>query len=288
MSKIDTLIESKPSQDVPDTGSLGGRNSDSIQVNPGHTEIELLAQEMGQAYKKLVEYYQEKMGLSPAEADAKARQPFKSLSLRSVDVEDVSWWRLATEAGKDPEAALAFWMRLKAIATSHFATGHRTASASSYDDTPWRRAQFLAVRDLMIEEWQPRGASELILIDSMVQAYTAQLFWMEEFHRRSTAEVKQQSEPGWFPPRATVAEAIDQAAAMVDRFNKMYMRALRALRDLRRHSGSIHIQQAGQVNVGQQQVIQQSITRDKESGTADKGSTSDKLQLIHSINGAAP
>jgi hypothetical protein len=46
--------------------------------------------------------------------------------------------------------------------------------------------------------------------------------------------------------------AIDQAAGMVDRFNRMFMRALRQLRDLRRYT--VVIQSAEQVNVGQQQV----------------------------------
>ena len=48
-------------------------------------------------------------------------------------------------------------------------------------------------------------------------------------------------------------EAMEQAAAMVDRFNRQYLRTLRALRDLRRCVSAVTIQQAGQVNVGGQQ-----------------------------------
>ena len=41
---------------------------------------------------------------------------------------------------------------------------------------------------------------------------------------------------------------------MVDRFNKLFLRTLRALRDLRRYAPTVMIYNAGQVNIGQQQV----------------------------------
>ncbi len=41
---------------------------------------------------------------------------------------------------------------------------------------------------------------------------------------------------------------------MVDRFNRLFLRTLRALRDLRRYAPAVNIQNAGQVNIGGQQV----------------------------------
>ena len=58
----------------------------------------------------------------------------------------------------------------------------------------------------------------------------------------------------WLPERQSDAEAMEMSAGMVDRFNKLYIRTLRALRDLRRMSPNITVQNAGQVNVGSQQV----------------------------------
>jgi hypothetical protein len=49
-------------------------------------------------------------------------------------------------------------------------------------------------------------------------------------------------------------QAVEQAGAMVDRFNRIFLRTLRALRDLRRCPPPVVVQNAGQVNVGQQQV----------------------------------
>ena len=62
------------------------------------------------------------------------------------------------------------------------------------------------------------------------------------------------------PPRIEAAEWLEQAAMMADRFNRLFLRTLRALRDLRRYGPTVVVQNAGQVNVGAQQlnVAQQS------------------------------
>ena len=50
------------------------------------------------------------------------------------------------------------------------------------------------------------------------------------------------------------AQALEQAAAMVDRFNRLQLRTLRQLRDLRRYAPAVVIQNADQVNIGEQQI----------------------------------
>jgi hypothetical protein len=47
---------------------------------------------------------------------------------------------------------------------------------------------------------------------------------------------------------------MERAAAMADRFNRIFLRTLRALRDLRRYATPVVVQNAGQVNVAGQQV----------------------------------
>jgi hypothetical protein len=56
------------------------------------------------------------------------------------------------------------------------------------------------------------------------------------------------------PPRLSDAEAAEQAAAMMERCHRMYLRTLRALQDQRRCVQPIIVRRAGQVNIGQQQV----------------------------------
>ena len=62
------------------------------------------------------------------------------------------------------------------------------------------------------------------------------------------------SDDKWMPPRVFEAEAQNQAAAFADRFQRMFARSLRALRDLRRYSPAIIVQNAEQVNLGENQV----------------------------------
>jgi hypothetical protein len=50
------------------------------------------------------------------------------------------------------------------------------------------------------------------------------------------------------------SQAVEQAAAMADRYNRIFLRTLRALRDLRRYAPAVIVQNAGQVNVRGQQV----------------------------------
>lgn len=57
--------------------------------------------------------------------------------------------------------------------------------------------------------------------------------------------------PSW---RQSDADALDQAAAMMDRFNRLFLRTLRSLCDLRRRGGPVIVQHGGQLNVAQQQV----------------------------------
>ena len=55
-------------------------------------------------------------------------------------------------------------------------------------------------------------------------------------------------------PRMMVGEAMEQAAAIADRFNRLFLRTLRQLRDLRRYAPAANVQPAEQVNIGGQQV----------------------------------
>jgi hypothetical protein len=55
-------------------------------------------------------------------------------------------------------------------------------------------------------------------------------------------------------PRLTTAEALERAGAMADRFNRIFLRTLGALRDLRRYGPTVVVQNAGQVNVGGKQI----------------------------------
>ncbi len=58
----------------------------------------------------------------------------------------------------------------------------------------------------------------------------------------------------WQPPRLGEAEAVDRAALMSDRFQRQFLRLMRAYRDQRRLLGAVVVAAGGQLNVAEQQV----------------------------------
>jgi len=142
-------------------------------------------------------------------------------------------------------------------------SGHRVARVSETGDwqrEPWKRARFLAIRDGFVEQWKPSGAIELAMIDTMAQAHSEYLYWSEETHRRSTTDMKFSQEldeeryykgakGNWIPPRVGEQNAIEHAMQMMDRYNRLFLRTLRQLRDLRRYSTPITINNPQQVNI---------------------------------------
>jgi hypothetical protein len=124
-----------------------------------------------------------------------------------------------------------------------------------YGSHCWTRAQFLAVRRDLMEAWQPRNGVERQLIDMLAQAQTGYLHWLEVLTLRcSTGSARQRATNQWEPLTVRDAEATEQAAAMVDRFNGIFLRTLRALCHLRKVPPAVVVQNAGQVNVGGRQV----------------------------------
>jgi hypothetical protein len=227
------------------------------------SEASALARELAAAYRGLLEYYREQYKLPPPEALAKVDSPFPPyLEENAVHgpADQVSWHDLGRLAEHKPELAEQCWERVKQAARDELASGHRAAKAmEGYYSHPWKRAQFLAVREQLAQEWRPRSGVEWQLIDTMAQAQTAMLTWMDTLATYTSLEVESRrhdlkERARWNPPRISENEAVDQAAAMVDRFNKSYLRTLRDLRDLRRYTPAVFVQNAGQVNVGGQQV----------------------------------
>jgi hypothetical protein len=109
----------------------------------------------------------------------------------------------------------------------------------------------------LLEGWQPRNSIERLLVDTLMQVQSQYEHWLEVLTGRTTMRApyeKSEDEEVVIPPRLTDSEAIEQAAAMVDRFHRIMMRTIRQLQNLRRPPPVVMVQNASQVNVGQQQV----------------------------------
>jgi hypothetical protein len=234
-----------------------------------------LAHEMARAYGEMVRFLRRQMQMSPEEAFAHLSDPPEDQRERllAAPPDQVFWTELSQLWEKDPEAGQAVWQGIKAQARAELDSGHRAAKALDYGGRPWERARFLAVRQAFRDEWRPRGGIEDALLDTLAQSYTSQLFWTEQLHVQSSLEYKPEETETrqhghWRGPRLKDAEAMEQSAAMVERFNRLFVRTLRTLRDLRRYAPAIHIEHVGQVNMAQgpQLNVSESEPRDSTTG----------------------
>jgi hypothetical protein len=230
---------------------------------PIPSEARPLAQEMARHYRTTVEAYRQLYHLSAPEACARADRPVSQETIdliQSRPADDVSWRDLGVLADWDPTLSLRRWEDMKKAALVNLQTGHRAATLlEGLDSIPWGRAQFAAIYQELVEGWQPRNGIERQLIEMMATAMASMHFWQGQLTHRITFDAKNERRDvresgGWAPPRVSDKEAEEQAAQMYDRQNKLYLRTLRALRDLRRYAPTVIVQNGGQINVGGQQV----------------------------------
>jgi hypothetical protein len=219
-----------------------------------------LAQQMHAALAEAVSSYRQALKCSPGQALSRLAGPLtperREQSLLQPPCA-TEWLELEALAEADPEAATRRWEEIRQAARDELACGRRAVHVVG--GRPWEQAQFLAVRDSLAEQWQPRGGLEWRLIDTLAQAYAQWECWLRAvvaWDALGAEEAGRASKDGLgrAPPRLTMAEALERAAAMADRFNRIFLRTLRALRDLRRYSPTIVVPSGGQVNVGGQQL----------------------------------
>lgn len=170
-----------------------------------------------------------------------------------------------------PVMAQNFWEMMKRDAAREFESGHLAAVA--FESAPWmtdawNRASYLGLRESLCEEWQPKGGIELTMIDAIAQAWLVLQHWTEECVKRAKttprrenykfaewkqwnkeANPKQWSDGKWDVPAVSEQEAIQHAAQMADRLQRMYFRAIRNLRDWRRYTSQVTINNPQQVNI---------------------------------------
>jgi hypothetical protein len=221
-----------------------------------------LAAEMAKAFGRMLDLYQKHYTLSREDAAARLAE------VKVADAEgnlakppdQISWVDLHFLSQADPGRGKDCWEAIKRAALDELRTGHRAAQAvETVNDGPWQRAQFLAVREDLAAEWQPRTGIERQLLDTMAQAQVGLFHWTVQLTAycslESVSGQRQHREEGrWQAPRQSDADAMRQAAEMVDRFNRIFLRTLRALRDLRRYGATVIVKRGGQLNVAEQQV----------------------------------
>ena len=259
---------------------------DSIEASVGYSS---LIRQMHKAFVRHVAYLRSEAGgcLSIEEARARAFHPCKDKkealkefdTLMSLPLECLSFIDLQNLYGSAPRAAEGFWEIAKIEGRAEFESGHLAANITFPEDymkQVWNIARYLGVRESFLDDWQPKGGIEVAMIDMMAQSYFQWQYWLEQTVRRSEtrpreehhayrewkrhqtelSKMKSWDSGYWFPSYVSEQQDIEHAVQMADRFNRIFMRTLRQLRDLRRYS-PVTINNPSQVNIaadGGQQV----------------------------------
>ena len=250
LERLRTLVEAapEPEQSLPPAHSTAAGG------------VPALASELARALRRRVEHYKEVYGLSEQDAAARGaeRSPAYEETLLKCPPDELTFAGLSALYQRDPECAIRRWHEVLDAAREERQSGHHGARLlEGYCGNSWMRAQFLALRDELAEAWRPRAAQEWLLIDQMAQFQTAMERWQHTLAAYTVlwggkGPRHDRDEPDL--PRVAIAEAVDQAAGLVERMHRLYVRTLKALQDRRRGGPPVVVRRAGQVNVGAQQV----------------------------------
>jgi hypothetical protein len=200
----------------------------------------------------------------------------------SFAVDSLSWYQLDQLFRANPDYAEQIWEDVKDFALADFKTGHFAAELferTDWQKNVWPRAHFVAIFQGMVDEWKPRGAIEMTMVEVLAVNYFLYRYWVMEHLQRTKSEPRRESwdyqewrkgrkvsyeaggrraeracsgqytEGAWDVPYQSEADAIQQAAELADRFRRAYQSQLRSIRDWRRYGAPVVINNWEQVNI---------------------------------------
>jgi hypothetical protein len=252
--------------------------SDSLECFIGYDS---LLRVMGKWFGSRVAYYRSAAGGSLSLEDARKEVYRRNISdkeatelldqVMRMPRDRIGFWHLMELNDRSPRSAENVWEMIKREAQREFESGHRAAEAfepADYMTDAWNRASYLGLRESFIAEWQPKGGIEVSMIDAIAQAWLQLQFWTKESVKRGVTEPrrenhefyewkrwnqqanqKQWDHGHWDIPMVSEQQAIEHAAQMADRWQRMYFRAIRSLRDWRRYTPQVTINNPQQVNI---------------------------------------
>lgn len=269
---------------------------DSLESAVGYTS---LFRQMHQSYVRMVAYYRSAAGGSLSIEDARAnafhacdnKKDAKKLFSRmmSLPFESLNFVDLMGLQSFAPRVAERFWEKAKREGRKEFESGHLAANINfpvGYMKQVWNVARYLGVRESFIDDWNPSGGIEVALVDMLAQSYFQWQFWLEQTvkrsqtrereihpdysrwlaHRQNEFKANGWTDGYWNRPYVSEQQAVEHAVQMADRFNRIFMRTLRQLRDLRRYA-PVTINNPSQVNIAADRGQQVNISGTNEDQT---------------------
>lgn len=268
----------------------------SLESQVGYSS---LFRQMHKAFLRIVAFYKSPGGgsLSTEEARASAFHVCENTDeakellqeMMCLPVEIIGFVDLMQLQEIAPRVAERLWEKTKSEARKEFESGHLAANINfpeGYMKDMWNIARYIGVRESFIDDWNPQGGIEVALIDMMAQCWFQWQYWIEQTVRRSETREREThpdyvkwlaqrkrefkangwTDGYWDRPYVSEQQAIEHAVQMADRFNRIFMRTLRQLRDLRRYA-PVTINNPNQVNIatdGGQQVNVSNLKEEKE------------------------
>lgn len=247
-------------------------------------------------YRQLHEGYPNDEGIQELYGTAEGRdkaarapaQEWRYQEIIDQRAESLDWDDLQRIFEHNPDDVLKVWDGVLAVAEEKISSGLFAREALGVVDSKlFDAAQFVVLRDQFIKAWVPKDAIENSMVDMLVESFFSYHYWLRRANSMGEAEYDAAEQPkkknrygelekGWNPPRVSVADAIDRAVAMADRFNRLFLRTLRQMRDLRRYALPVIVNNGGQVNVaadgGQQQNVQAKGKKKAKGGAGVPGS----------------
>lgn len=213
-------------------------------------------------------------------------------SMMELPLENLNFVDLLELHSFAPRVAERFWERAKREGRKEFESGHLAANITfpvGYMKGLWNIARYIGVRESFIDDWNPHGGIEVAMVDMLAQSYFQWQFWLEQTVKRSeTRETETHPDyarwlaqrerefkhNGWIDgywnrPYVSEQQAIEHAVQMADRFNRIFMRTLRQLRDLRRYS-PVTINNPNQVNIASDGGQQINVAKTEKEEKAKK------------------
>ncbi len=274
---------------------------DSLESNVGYTS---LLRQMHNAYVRRVAFYRSPEGgsLSIEQARAEAfhactsREEAEKIfdQMMRLPLDSLNFVDLQELYSYAPRAAEVVWEMTKNEGRREFESGHLAANITfpeGYMKGMWNIARYLGVRESFVDDWKPQGGIEVAMIDMLAQSYFQWQFWLEQTVKRSQTREKEFhpeysrwlaqrnlelkangiTDGYWNRPYVSEQQAIEHAVQMADRFNRIFMRTLRQLRDLRRYA-PVTINNPNQVNIAADGGQQVNINNKDDSEKKDSSS----------------
>jgi hypothetical protein len=235
------------------------KSSDNLQeAKPSQVETDLVARNMADAFIDAAILREQNKGY------LRMRLTQEELSL--VSAERLGWHNMADAEFDKEGAAEMLWKHLNERAREELKSGMLAASVVSENQTPMTYARFLARREALIEDWQPRGSQEMQMVETLAQLQTLQDHWMQICVQRTMFDAQEESRKirmngKWEIMPIGKDALMEQSHEMLGRVNGMMLRTVRALRDLRRYSAQVIINNPQTVNVAQDHATQTNVQK---------------------------